>query len=119
MGFMSQITRHEEFRTRTERPVTAREPAPPAALEYASAGPKHAARRGRYLRASVAVALIACGTFLAITPWWAASIALGREQPVSIFVNYFSSDFKWICIVLGAIMILAGTFGSAPHSEGE
>ncbi|HEV8379066.1 MAG TPA: hypothetical protein VGP99_09465 [Tepidisphaeraceae bacterium] len=39
------------------------------------------------------------------------------EQPVGIFVNYFSSDFKWICIVLGAIMILAGTFGSAPHSE--
>lgn len=111
---MSSITRHEEFRTRTERPVTAREP---AALEYAAVAPKHAARRGRFLRASVAVALIVCGTFLAITPWWAAGIALGREQPVSIFVSYFSSDFKWICIVLGAIMILAGTFGSAPHAE--
>jgi hypothetical protein len=111
---MSQITRHEEFRTRTERPVTAREPTTPATLEYAVA--KQAARRGRYLRASVAVALIVCGTFLVITPWWAASIALGREQPVSIFVSYFTSDFKWICIVLGAIMILAGTFGSAPHS---
>jgi hypothetical protein len=112
---MSQITRHEEFRTRTERPVTSREP---ATLEYAA--PRQAARRGRFLRASVAVALIVCGTFLAITPWWAASIALGREQPVSIFVSYFSSDFKWICIVLGAIMILAGTFGSAPHStDGE
>ena len=113
---MSQITRHEEFRTRTERPVTAREPATPATLEYASAAAKHAAHRGRFLRANVAVALIVCGTFLAITPWWAASIALGREQPVSIFISYFSSDFKWICIVLGAIMILAGTFGSAPHS---
>src|SRR5207237_8139827 len=106
------ITRNEEFRTRTERPVTAREP---ATLEYATA--KQVARRGRYLRANVAVALIVCGTFLAITPWWAASIALGREQPVSIFLSYFSSDFKWICIVLGAIMILAGTFGSAPHTE--
>jgi hypothetical protein len=109
---MSQITRHEEFRTRTDRPVTAREP---ATLEYAAS--KQAARRGRYLRASVAIALIVCGTFLVITPWWSASIALGREQPVSIFVSYFTSDFKWICIVLGAIMILAGTFGSAPHSE--
>ena len=107
---MSQITRHEEFRTRAERPVTAREP---ATLEYAAA--KQAPRRGRFLRASVAIALIVCGTVLAITPWWAASIALGRGQPVSIFVSYFSSDFKWICIVLGAIMILAGTFGSAPH----
>ena len=114
---MPSITRHEEIRTRTERPVTAREPAPPATLEYATVASKHTARRGRYLRASVAVALIVCGTFLAITPWWAASIALGREQPVSIFVSYFSSDFKWICIVLGAIMILAGTFGSAPHVE--
>jgi hypothetical protein len=111
---MSQITRHEEFRTRTDRPVTSREPAP---LEYAAAAPRHAAKRARFLRASVAIALIVCGTYLAITPWWAASIALGREQPVSIFVNYFSSDFKWICIVLGAIMILAGTFGSAPHSD--
>jgi hypothetical protein len=109
---MSQITRHEEIRTRTERPVTSREP---AALEYAA--PRPSARRGRFLRTGVAVALIVCGTFLAITPWWAASIALGREQPVGIFVSYFSSDFKWICIVLGAIMILAGTFGSAPHAE--
>ena len=109
---MSQITRHEEFRTRTERPVTAREP---ATLEYAA--PRQTPRRGRFLRASVAVALIICGTFLTITPWWAASIALSREQPVSIFLSYFSSDFKWICIVLGAIMILAGTFGSAPHTE--
>src|SRR6266850_859115 len=108
---MAQFTRHEELRTRTERPVTSREPAAP--LEYATRAPK----RGRWLRPAVAVALIICGTFLAITPWWAASIALGREQPVSIFVSYFSSDFKWICIVLGAIMILAGTFGSAPHSE--
>ena len=109
---MSTITRHEEFRTRSDRPVTAREP---ATLEYAA--PRHTPRRGRYLRASVAVALIVSGTFLAITPWWAASIALAREQPVSIFVSYFSSDFKWICIVLGAIMILAGTFGSAQHSD--
>jgi hypothetical protein len=109
---MSSITRHEEFRSRSDRPVTAREP---ATLEYAA--PRQTRRHGRYLRASVAVALIACGTFLAITPWWAASIALAREQPVSIFVSYFTSDFKWICVVLGAIMILAGTFGSAPHSE--
>src|SRR5258705_10422643 len=108
---MSQFTRHEELRQRRERPVTAREPAP--ALEYATRAPK----RGRWLRPGVAVALIVCGTFLAITPWWAASIALGREQPVSIFASYYTSDFKWICIVLGAIMILAGTFGSAPHSE--
>jgi hypothetical protein len=105
-------TRHEELRTRTDRPVTAREP---SLLEYAQ--PKPAPRRGHRLRASVAVALIACGTLLAITPWWAASIALGKEQPVSIFVSYFTSDFKWICVVLGAIMILAGTFGSAPPSE--
>jgi hypothetical protein len=103
-----------QLRTRTERPVTSREP---SLLEYAP--PKPAPRRGRYLRASVAVALIVCGTFLAITPWWSASISLNREQPVSIFLSYFTSDFKWICIVLGAIMILAGTFGSAPHHNEE
>jgi hypothetical protein len=110
-----------ELRTRTERterPVTSREipvSREISTLEYAQ--PRRDKRRGRYLRASVAVALIVCGTFLTITPWWAASISLGREQPVSIFVSYFTSDFKWICIVLGAIMILAGTFGSAPHHE--
>ena len=108
---MAHITRHEEFRTRTDRPVTAREPAAP--LEYAA---RASTKRGRWLRPAVAVALIVCGTFIAITPWWSASIALGREQPVSIFASYFTSDFKWICVVLGAIMILAGTFGAAPHA---
>ena len=111
---MAQFTRHEELRTRTERPVTSREPTEP--LEYAT---RAAPKRGRWLRPAVAVALIVCGTFLAITPWWAASIALGREQPVSVFASYYTSDFKWICVVLGAIMILAGTFGGAPHGGSE
>src|SRR5215212_8201228 len=101
---MAQILRQEEMRTRTERPVTSREP---ATLEYATKAPS---RRGRFLRASVGVSLIVCGTFLAVTPWWAAGLAIGANVSMSIVNTYFSGDFKWITVVLGAIMILAGTF---------